>query len=45
MKAVQKGKDVHLENVVDFVAMLKREAKSQEELDLIKRYAQTISDM
>ena len=34
-----------LESVVDFIAMLKREAKSQGELDLIKRYAQTISDM
>lgn len=34
-----------LESVVDFLAMLKREAKSPEEMDLIKRYAQTISDM
>jgi hypothetical protein len=34
-----------LESVVDFIAMLKRDAKSQGELDLIKRYAQTISEM
>lgn len=34
-----------LESVVDFMAMLKKDANSQEELDLIKRYSKTISDM
>lgn len=34
-----------LESVVDFMSMLKREAKSQDEVDLIKRYAQTIVNM
>ena len=34
-----------LESVVDFMAMLKKDANSQEELDLIKRYSKTISDL
>lgn len=34
-----------LESVVDFIAMLKEEAGSQEEMDLIKRYAKTISEV
>jgi hypothetical protein len=34
-----------LDSVVDFIAMLKKDANSQEELDLIKRYSKTISDM
>lgn len=34
-----------LESVVDFIAMLKREAKTPDEMDLIKRYAMTISEM
>ena len=34
-----------LDSVVDFMAMLKKDANSQEELDLIKRYSKTISDM
>lgn len=34
-----------LQSVVDFVAMLKKDANSQEELDLIKRYSKTLSDM
>ena len=34
-----------LQSVVEFMGMLKQEAGSQEEVDLIKRYAQTLSDM
>lgn len=34
-----------LQSVVEFMGMLKQEAGSQEEFDLIKRYAQTLSDM
>ena len=34
-----------LDSVVDFMVMLKREAKSQDEIDLIKRYAQTITEI
>ena len=34
-----------LQSVVEFMGMLKQEAGSKEEVDLIKRYAQTLSDM
>ena len=34
-----------LESVVDFIAMLKREAKTQDEKDLIKRYMMTLGNM
>ena len=34
-----------LQSVVDFMGMLKEEAGTKEEVDLIKRYAQTLSDM
>lgn len=34
-----------LQSVVEFMGMLKQEAGSQEEVDLIRRYAQTLSDM
>lgn len=34
-----------LDSVVDFMVMLKREAKSQDEIDLIKRYAETITEI
>lgn len=34
-----------LQNVVEFMGILKQEAGSKEEVDLIKRYAQTLSDM
>lgn len=34
-----------LQSVVEFMGMLKQEAGSEEEVDLIRRYAQTLSDM
>ena len=34
-----------LQSVVEFMGMLKEEAGTKEEVDLIKRYAQTLSDM
>ena len=34
-----------LESVVDFMEMLKRDASSQEEVDMIKHYSRMIAEM
>lgn len=40
-----KSLDYMLQSVVDFVEMLKRDATSQEEIDMIKKYARKIGEM
>lgn len=40
-----KSLEYMLESVVDFVDMLKKDAGSQEEVDLIQRYTREISEM
>ena len=40
-----KSLEYMLESMVDFVKMLKHEANSQEEINLIKEYTKKISDM
>ena len=40
-----KSLEYMLESIVDFVMMLKNDAKSQEEVELIKRYTQKIANM
>ena len=37
--------NIIVESMVDFVKMLKEDAKSQEEVELIKKYTQRIAQM
>lgn len=43
--ATMKSLDYMLKSVVDFIEMLKEDAGSQEEIELIQKYTQEISDM
>lgn len=43
--ATMKSLDYMLKSVVEFIEMLKEEASSQEEVQLIQKYTQEISDM
>ena len=40
-----KSLEYMLESMVDFVKMLKEEAQSQEEINMIKKYTRKISEM
>ena len=40
-----KALDYMLKSVVEFIEMLKRDASSQEEIDLIQKYSRKISEM
>ena len=40
-----KSLEYMLESVVDFIAMLKKEATNQEEINLIKKYTKKINEM
>ena len=40
-----KSLEYMMQSVVDFVEMLKEEAKSQEEMEIIKKYTRKISEM